>query len=214
MTDNFETIKNYIASCDPDFDSNEDKYYTIEIIQRKKDNPNNPLIKSQHSIKVYYINRIEDLNKYREEIITLCNVFNARAYMSVNCHSYEQVTKNAMIELATCIANNDYHKPYNIYQSCSAKYVNNKDKRWLIDVDKDDAERIPLTVEELTNRIINAIENECEPKHKIIAVIDSCSGKHIITHQFNTIQFVNNLSDYYTSADVIKKNAITIIYSK
>ena len=39
MTDNFDAIKAYINLCDPDFDDNEDKYYTVEVIQRKKDNP-------------------------------------------------------------------------------------------------------------------------------------------------------------------------------
>ena len=213
MTDNFDAIKAYINLCDPDFDENEDKYYTVEIIQRKKDNPDNPLVKSQHSVKLYYMNRLDDFDRYRDEIVTLCNVFNARAYMSVNCRSYEQVTKNAMVEMATRIANEDYRKPYAVYQSCSAKYVNSQDKRWLIDVDKEDAEGIPLSIEEFTKRIIDAIEKECEPKRKIITVIDSCSGRHIITHPFNTTQFIDRLSDYYTSTDVIKKNAMTILYS-
>ena len=159
------------------------------------------------------MNRLADFDRYRDEIVTLCNVFNARAYMSVNCRSYEQVTKNAMVEMATRIANEDYRKPYAVYQSCSAKCVSSQDKRWLIDVDKEDAEGIPLSIEEFTRRIIDAIESECEPKRKIITVIESCSGRHIITHPFNTTQFIDSLSDYYTSTDVIKKNAMTILYS-
>ena len=55
MTDNFDLIKEYIRECDPDFDKNDDKFYMVEIRQRKKDNPGDKTIKSQRTIKMYYL---------------------------------------------------------------------------------------------------------------------------------------------------------------
>lgn len=106
--DNFENIKSYIKENDPEFDSDSDKYYTVEVIIRRKDNPR--MKSDQRIIKVYYINKVSDLDDLQNEIITMCMVFNARAYVSVNHKSYEKVTKNALVVLASRIANNDYKK--------------------------------------------------------------------------------------------------------
>ena len=106
--DNFDLVKSYIIESDPGFDSDDDKYYTIEVIIRRKDNPK--MKGDQHTINVYYINKTSDLDNLKNDIINMCLVFNARAYISVNHKSYEQVTKDALVVLANRIANNDYKK--------------------------------------------------------------------------------------------------------
>lgn len=119
MVDNFELIKTFIVDCDPNFDANEDSFYSVEIIYRHKDGDtiaNLPLSGSNHRrcIKLYYINKLSDLDNYKDEIIALCNLFNARAYISVNEKSYEAIVKANLVELANRVANNDYknHKLY------------------------------------------------------------------------------------------------------
>lgn len=70
IIDNFKQVEKYLG-----FDNPND-FYFIQIIQRKKEVPelgsNNRLIRS------YYINSVESFNKYKDEIIKLCEVFNAR----------------------------------------------------------------------------------------------------------------------------------------
>lgn len=218
MTDNFDLIKEYIYECDPDFDKNDDKFYTIEIRQRKKDNPEDKTIKSQRTIKVYYMNKIADFDNLKNEIILMCEMFKARAYVSVNCKSYERTSKAMMVELATRIANGEYRKPQAICQSCAAKCVNSKDKRWMIDCDKEDADTLHITMDEYVNFLIKCIA-PCKPNgNKIIKIIPSTSGKHIICRPFDVKQFGKELSEYYTFSgciDMIKKNSQgTILYSQ
>ena len=215
MTDNFDLIKEYICECDSDFDKNDDKFYMIEIRQRKKDNPEDKTIKSQHTIKVYYMNKIADLDSLKDEIISMCKMFKARAYISVNCKSYEQTSKAMMVDLATRIASGEYRKPYAICQSCAAKCVNSKDKRWIIDCDNEDADTLHITIDEYVDFLIECIA-PCKPNgNKIIKIIPSTSGRHIVCKPFDVKCFEEEISDNFLSADhLIKKNSQgTILYS-
>ena len=212
MTDNFETFKQYIQVSEPDFDYNNDKFFSVEILKRRKDN--SEIHGDTHTIKVYYINKIADFDFLRDEIIKLCEVFHARAYVSVNCKSYEAITKANMVELATRIANNDYKKSYSIFNSCTAKYIDGKKKKWLIDVDAEDAIKFGMSIAKLTDKIKDIIEKQCSPFRDIITVFPSCSGNHIITSPFNTEQFCAAINDVFDKPrSLIKKNNSTILYS-
>jgi len=212
MTDNFETFKQYIQVSEPDFDYNDDKFFSVEILQRRKDNPE--IHGDRRVVKVYYINKIADLDSLRDEIIKLCEVFNARAYVSINCKSYEAITKANMVELATRIANNNYKKAYAIFNSCTGKYIDGKKKKWLIDVDAEDAIKFGVSIAKLTDKIKDIIEKQCSPFRDIITVFPSCSGNHVVTSPFNTEQFCAVLNDVFDEpVNLIKKNNSTILYS-
>lgn len=79
MVDNFDLIKPLL-----DF-SNEDTFYFVQILQRKKDNPNGKYSSNNSSrlIKAYYIKSIEQLDKQKDEMIKLAQVFNARVGIKI-----------------------------------------------------------------------------------------------------------------------------------
>lgn len=133
MTDNFESFKNYIQLYYPRFNRDDDSYFSVEIIRRGKDHPDLPA--ANYHFKTYYINTIVELDLFKEEIKTLCDTFKMRAYFSINQKSYYQVMLNTSAELSRRLAGHDYKKPYAIWKSCSGKYLNNRDKRWVIDID-------------------------------------------------------------------------------
>ena len=210
MTDNFETIKQFIQTVEPDFDLDDDKFYTVEIISRKTDNPEQK--GDQHSIRVYYINSIAGLDKYRNEIIKLCEVFNARAYISVNCKSYEAVTKANLVELANRIQHDDFKKPYSLFESCAGKYTNRSKQLWILDVDKDNADRMNMSVDDLVDFYKRIIEKECKPYKPIVYVIPTKTGKHIICHPFDTVKFFDGFPIGVSQEALIKKNNPTLLY--
>lgn len=81
MTNNFELIKNFIQTqWEGKFNENTDAFYTVEIIGRKKDGAT---IES-YKFKTYFIKNIEDLDKYENEIKTICDILKMRAYVSIN----------------------------------------------------------------------------------------------------------------------------------
>lgn len=164
----------------------------IEIIGRAKDNART--IAGNHKFKTYYIRTIEDLDKYENEIKLLCDTLNTRAYISINHKSMRHVTLNAMAEYANRIARDNFVEPYSVFESCAAKYVERSEQLWIIDVDKEDVEHYslngPITLGGLVDNYIKIVES-CEPKKKIITVIPTKSGVHIITYPFNTVEFEN-----------------------
>lgn len=214
MTDNFKLIKEFIQSqwCNQ-FDSLTDLFYTIEIIGRAKDNAS--IIAGNHKFKTYYIKNMEDFDKYENEIRLLCDTLQMRAYISVNAKSWHKVTLNSMAEYANRIAQDNFDKPYSIFDSCAAKYVERSEQLWIIDVDKEDADWYSVngveTVDQLTKYYIDMVE-DCEPKKKIVAVIPTRTGKHIIAHPFNTVQFANMACRCKGIDGLIKKNHLTLLY--
>ena len=212
MTDNFKLIKEFIQSqWGGQFDSFADTFYTIEIIGRAKDNAN---IKS-HKFKTYYIKTIEDFDKYESEIKLLCDALQMRAYISINHKSMKHVTLNTMAEYANRIALSNFDNSYSIFDSCAAKYVERADQLWIIDVDKEDAEHYslnaPMTVDDLVDNYIKIVES-CEPRKKIVTVIPTKSGKHIITHPFNIIEFGARAPRNKPIDAFVKKNNNTLLY--
>ena len=212
MTNNFELIKNFIQTqWEGKFNENTDAFYTVEIIGRKKDGAT---IESR-KFKTYYIKAIEDFDKYENEIKTICDLLKMRAYVSVNAKSWRKVTLNTMAEYADRIAHDNFEKPYSIFDSCSAKYVERSEQLWIVDVDKEDADWYSVngeyTVDQLTEYYVGMIEN-CEPKKKIVAVIPTRTGKHIIAHPFNTVEFANKACRCKAIEGLIKKNNPTLLY--
>ena len=212
MTDNFTLIKDFIQSqWGGQFDSFTNVFYMIDIIGRAKDNSH---IQS-HKFKTYYIRTIEDLDKYENEIKLLCDTLQMRAYISINHKSMKHVTLNTMVEYANRIAQENFDKSYSVFDSCAAKYVERSEQLWIIDVDKEDAEHYslnaPMTVDDLVDNYIKIVES-CEPRKKIVTVIPTKSGKHIITHPFNIIEFGARAPRNKPIDAFVKKNNNTLLY--
>lgn len=209
MTDNFALIKDFIQSqhnCK--FDESEDSFYTIEIIGRRKDKSS----VEAHKFKTYFIRRIEDLDKYEAEIKTICDALKMRAYISINSKSFRQITLNTIAEYADRIAKNNFDKPYSVFESCTGKFVNRSSQLWIIDVDREDADRFNCTLDDLVTYYRTAIEYECEPKKKIVTIIPTKSGKHIICHPFNISKFMSVVCHTFDIESLIKKNNNTLLY--
>lgn len=114
-------------------------------------------------------------------------------------------------------------KLYSIFQSCSGKYTDSSNKRWVVDCDKEDADILEVTIDEYVSKLVSLIE-ECAPNKtsKVIKVIPTVTGKHIICKPFNVIEFENKVSSSnmitkvfhkpIISKDSIKKNQPTLLY--
>jgi hypothetical protein len=211
MTNNFDLYKEYITN---DFNNSllddGDMYFVVELMRRGKDNPDMPA--ANYHFKNYYIRKPEDLDRYKSEIIMLCDMLRLRAYVSVNYKSFRQVTLDTLAELARRVSNNDYKKNYNVYESCSGQYCHSQNKRWVIDIDDE------TSINSDKVKKIEDIINLCQPinKNKIITKIPTKSGVHIITTPFDRIQFAlnctDNLENGINDMPDIKKNHLTLLY--
>ena len=204
MTNNFKLYKEYITN---EFENSVldegDTYFAIELIRRGKDHPDIPA--ANYHFKNYYIRKPEDLDKYAEEIIKICDLLGLRAYASVNYKSFKQVTLNTIAELAHRITYNDYNKSYAVFESCSGSYYNPKNKRWIIDIDNiEDVDQIEFLI------------HSCQPLNidKIITKFNTKSGIHLITTPFDvrTFNILCNECNIIKEVPEIKKNHLTLLY--
>ena len=174
MIDNLKLIKPLLI-----FESKDDFYY-LQILQRKKENPQ--LGSNSRVIKNYYINSIEYLENHYEEIKNLCTLFNARAMLRLNKRSYRKVSFRTMSNIANCASNQEYEFVKKCYDRACGECHNDKNKKWIIDID------IKLSTEEL-NLIIDYINNINPKESKIYTVLNTKNGIHLITKPFNLTIF-------------------------
>jgi hypothetical protein len=167
---------------------NENDFYYLQILQRKKENPQ--LGNNSRVIKNYYINSINDLENKYTEIKQLCDIFNARASIRLNKRCYEKVAFKTLLNISNNMMNKDYYNIKKCYDRTIGKNHNDNNKTWIIDVD-----------EELTLELFNIIEGftiGTDPNKgvsKIITIIPSKNGTHIISKPFNLIGFKNQFPD-------------------
>lgn len=171
--DNIEKILPFLQ-----FDSEDDFYY-LQILQRKKENPQ--LGSNSRVIKNYYITSQQYILDRYDEIKSLCNIFNARASIRLNRRSFEKVGFKALENIANTMQNREYKHLMKSYDRACGLLNNEKVKRWIVDVDKEDV----VWLEQILNSI-----HSCEPKQQSpIVRIPSKTGVHLITSPFNIQEF-------------------------
>ena len=202
MIDNFEQIKNLLK-----FD-NEYQFYFLQIIQRKKDFKEDDTItylgtnNNNRLIKAYYIFSLEQLEKYKSEILALCNLFKARAGISLNRRDARVISLEMMKLLADNIKNNHFNQLSKIYNTVCGQYHQEKDKTWILDIDYMTGYYIKTIDEVIRQNLVKDLYNIEPIGSKIITAIPSKSGYHLITRSFNSQKF----SQMYPKIEIHKNN--------
>lgn len=187
--------------------SSEDDFYYLQILQRKKENAH--IGSNSRVIKNYYITSQQYLLDKYDEIKQLCDVFNARASLRLNRRSFEKVGFKCLENIAHTMQNREYEHLMKSYDRACGLLNNEKIKKWIVDVDKEHLIWIP--------QIIDSFQ-PCSPLGgKLLSVIPSKSGKHLITSPFNIMEFKENfrkeLEQYgmsYIEIDIHKDNPVNL----
>jgi Zn-finger domain-containing protein len=183
------------------FDS-EDDFYFIQILKRRKDNPE--MTRAQMVIDNFFYYIDTDFESMYKNIIDKCDKHNARAYINLNRLNVRTIAIRAMEKTANLIANNDYRGVKNAYAYACGNYTDEKIKRWVVDVDNDDSGNTNL--DEIV-KIINSLQAEIKEDYKVLATIPTKNGYHVITNPFNLKKF-NDLMP----GVLAQKNSPTILY--
>jgi hypothetical protein len=195
MIDNINLIKPLL-----DF-SDEGDFYMLYVMKRKKDQPEEERDNHQsvRTIKTYCIDSVEYLDKRYDEIKTLCEIFKARAYI----HVQKQNHKNVSLEMMSLLANrikNGVNKQKNLFDTVVGQLKTNE-RRWIVDIDNKD--------EDILLGIMNYINEFCRPIGvKILKVIPTKNGYHLITEKFDTMEFIKR----YPEIDIQKKNPCLLYF--
>jgi hypothetical protein len=192
----------------------------LQILHRSKDGktPYEPEDKkiSQQTVKTYYISSPEYLDYKMAEIRDLCEMFNARAYINLNKKSWRQISLKSLGILAGIIEKAD-NNPDEwrgvktiIDSACGQTGACDKNKTWVLDID---------TKEEKELTLVKGLIGMCEPldTEKVVDVLPTIHGYHIISKPFNKQKFMMNYETIHKIAnepveDIIKDNNPTILY--
>lgn len=190
-----------------------DGVFEIELIRRGKDNPGMP--SANYNFKNYYVDSLEKLDKYADEIKKCCDMFRLRAYVSVNVKSKTKLQMQCLKAISDKLCNGDARNPWKTFSSVFGKTVANK-KRWVVDIDfQDDADDDDY-IDKVT-KVINSCQSSYE--QNTIMMIPTKSGVHLITHPFNLKEYMDKMDElvntvWEDNVDIpdIKQNHLTLLY--
>lgn len=212
MVDNFELIKPLLT-----FDRHGD-FYFLQLLQRKKDGCNVPngSDNQRRLVRDYHITSIEKLDALRDEIISICNETGARAYIRLNKRNYRTVSMAFAEEtLMKARTNQEFGNTFNEINSVIGRYPEpgKGNKTWIVDIDDFGPDST------LVNMVMCIIREHCEPydnesNKKIVAVIPTRSGTHLITKPFNmqTFNKFKGISLPEVGEIDVKKDNPTVLY--
>ena len=199
MINNLELIKPLL-----NFEKQGD-FYMLYVFKRKKDQPENERDNHQsvRTIKTYCIESIDHLDRRWDEIVQMCEMFKARAYIHVQKQNHFDVSLSMMVALAERIQNGN-HNQKGLFDSVVGQ-IKTQEKRWIVDVDS--------TSQHIQNMISNIIEMvKPNDGSKIITKIPTKNGVHLITKRFDVMEFNKKIIERGEVIPDIQKKNPTLLY--
>jgi len=195
MVNNFDKIITFMDFPD------EDVFYFLQIIKRRKENPQIP--KNEIQLQAYHITSIDQLERLEDEIVELCNYHNARAYFHLNKRSFKKVGLQTLKIITDYIIDEQYKSIKKAFNSACGKCSSDPIKKWVLDFDYK-----PESVDWLIELRGYLYGLEPITVDKVITTIPTKNGIHVITKPFNPQKFKKDFPD----VDIHKNNP-TILYS-
>ena len=202
MINNLEIIKPLLNF------SEQGDFYMLYVFKRKKDQPDGERDNHQsvRTIKTYCIESVDHLERRYDEVMQLCEMFKARAYIHVQKQNHRDVSLDMLVSLAERIKNGVQNQK-GLFDSVVGQ-IKTQEKRWIIDIDNvsvDGFNHSPSQIE--MREYINELQKEAG-KEQGMTFIKTKSGFHIITQPFNVMKF----KERYPEVDIQKKNPTLLYY--
>lgn len=196
MVDNFDLIRKNLR-----FQKNKRSFYFVQILRRKKENPE----LSSYSIPVesFYIYSKKDFDKYKKHIIEKCEKNRARAYIKMNCLDAQSVALKTIALITESIRKENWHELASRFNSACGECGKQKgfDALYLIDLDGEYADK-----RDEIRAYINSLPPLDVPE-KIRIEVPTKNGYHFLSTGFNMDSFRKE----YPGID-IHKDGITLLY--
>jgi len=199
-TNNFAQIRTLLSFPD------KHAFYFLQLIKRKKDNPD--LGKDMRIISEHFIYSLDQYDRMEAEIISKCDHENARAYLRVNRRDAKKLAIKAARKILDYIDEGNYNSAKSAYASVTGKYHADPDKKWIVDLDDD---KIPEGcdkndwIQDVTSFVESLIKET--NRDSTILTLPTKNGTHLICRPFNKKKF----KDVYPKIDIQPENP-TLVY--
>ena len=150
----------------------------------------------------YCIESYQQLETRYDEIIQLCEMFKARAYIHIQKQNHKDVAMNMITEIVNRIQSGQINQK-NVFDSVVGQ-IKTQEKRWIVDIDMKSIEAV--------QRISILINNLRPIGEKTEAVIPTKNGYHLITKRFDVMEFNKYMSLQGDVPDIQKKNPTLLYY--
>ena len=204
--DNFDKVSKDLMKFD-----NQNQFYFVQIIQRKKDgNITHIGNNGFRLIKSYDIFSVDQLMRSRQKIQELCINNNARAYLNVNIRDAQEVALSCISGLAQLVSEGNAYQGYRIWDSSCGKTRSSKRRPlWVVDVDTKDLETL-----EVIKSLMKQCRSSYTPETLIESILPTVHGYHVISHGFDVQQFQQLLQLHQLDTlDIQKDNPTLLFYS-
>ena len=199
MIDNFDILSGWFDNL---IDSRD--FFFVQVIQRRKDCK---IDTNYNVIKDYYFFNEETFLSKKEEIITLCKAFNARAYFWINPRNCKEVQYELIRETLKAIEVGAYKLFGNLSTAIGHKRSSNFKPIWILDFDTKDTELI-------TKYLDIAMGCKHAGSGLVFGLIPTVNGYHALTKGFDLKQFNQQLAiAKLDSIDIHKDNPTVLYYS-
>lgn len=141
MVDNFDKIRSLLK-----FENEGDCYY-VQLLRRQSDDPmtNGKPDPNYHgnmhsrSIKDYFVPSLDYFDQKKEEMKSLCDTFNVRAYIRLNKRNYQQISFAIMKHITEqLVSGQTFNSPFSLVASAAGNCnCAGKDKTWILDLDEE-----------------------------------------------------------------------------
>ena len=198
MIDNFDIFSSWFENL-----TDQGDFFFVQVIQRKKDCN---ISTNYNVIKNYCFFDKETFLKRKEEIITLCKAFNARAYFWVNPRNCKEVQYEIIREALEAIELGTHKLFKCVSRALGRKRCNRYKSKWILDFDTKDWS--------LINKYLEVIYR-CRPDGvKVNTFIKTVNGIHVITDPFDLEQFKQKVAiAKLDNIDIHKDNPTVLYYS-
>ena len=197
MVDNFNIVAPWFDNL-----SDQGDFFFVQVMQRNKESD---VSSSGYVIKDYHFFDKETFLAKKEEITTLCNAFNARAYFWVNPRNCKQVQYEIIREALEAIELGTHKLFKCVSKSIGRKRNSNYKSIWILDFDTKDTE--------LINKYLS-IAMECRHSGSglVFNLIPTVNGFHALTKGFDLEQFKQKLAIANLDNINIHKDNPTVLY--
>lgn len=195
--DNFDLVSNLM-----NFKSDDD-FYFLEIIKRKKDNPNDAF-RYRQFITYYWIKSTAHLQSLKQEIIDICLKNNARAYIYMNPRSAQVVNDYAKV-LVKRFAQRG--KGYGKYRGHEIEFASGQHKDWdsrpisFLDIDSTDTTIFKKVHEILDEHGITPLAEYKTPNGGLHILLPDKRARYIDWSMFDNGEYLGQYATVHCNID-------------
>lgn len=196
------------------------EFYFVQVLVRGKDGNNVNGNNKNRLVRFYVVRSAEKLMEIEPEVIELCRLHNARAYIHPTPRNDKDVASVMLKDAVKEFTDGNYHMFRRLFSTaCGKSFVEGK-KLFIVDLDREQMEN-PQLVQMGANgdaaECVQWLIRKCrgrggEDAEKVVARVPTKSGVHLICKPFDVGQMEGHFNLKGIPVPDVHKNNPTVLF--